>query len=91
VSIIKAVRDLTERLHTGAEGEKKGEEKRLGLSTAEAERVAHDLDQEMRAAARDLEFEKAAALRDQLFELRGLIETEKVARGKKEKYQRPRA
>jgi excinuclease ABC subunit B len=91
VSIIKAVRDLTERLHTGAEGEKKGEEKRLGLSTAEAERVAHDLDQEMRAAARDLEFEKAAALRDQLFELRGLIETEKVARGKNEKHHRPRA
>jgi excinuclease ABC subunit B len=89
MSIIKAVRDLTERLHTGAGEEKKSEEeKRLGLSTAEAERVAHDLDQEMRAAARDLEFEKAAALRDQLFELRGLIETEKVAKGKTESFRK---
>jgi excinuclease ABC subunit B len=92
VSIVKAVRDLTERLRSGAAEEKKAEaEKRLGLSTAEAERVARELDREMRAAAQNLEFEKAAALRDQLFELRGLIEEEKVGRGKKETFQRRRA
>jgi excinuclease ABC subunit B len=89
VSIIKAVRDLTERLRSGAAEEKKSEEeKRLDLSTAEAERVARDLDREMRAAAQNLEFEKAAALRDQLFELRGLIEEEKVAKGKKETFRK---
>ena len=54
-----------------------------GLSRAEAERVAKDLEREMRTAAQNLEFEKAAALRDQLFELRGFLENEKVSRGKK--------
>ena len=40
VSIVKAVRDLTERLRAGAAEEPEAEEeKRLGLSTAEAERV----------------------------------------------------
>jgi excinuclease ABC subunit B len=83
-SIVKAVRDLTERLRAGAPPEPKAEEEsRIGLSRAEAERVARELEREMRAAARDLEFEKAAALRDQLFELRGFIEEEKVGRGKK--------
>ncbi len=48
------------------------EEKRLGLSTAEAERVAAELEREMRAAAQNLEFEKAAALRDQVFEILGI-------------------
>jgi excinuclease ABC subunit B len=89
-SIVKAVHDLTESLRAGAaEEHKEGEEKRLGLSTAEAERVARDLEREMRAAAQNLEFEKAAALRDQLFELRGLIEEEKVGRGRKEDPRKP--
>jgi excinuclease ABC subunit B len=85
VSIVKAVRDLTERLRAGAPAESKAEEEApLGLSRAEAERVAHELEREMRTAAQNLEFEKAAALRDQLFELRGFLEEEKVGRGKKE-------
>ena len=82
VSIIKAVRDLTERLRASARPEEKAEEG-PGLSRAEAERVARDLEREMRTAAQNLEFEKAAALRDQLFELRGFLENEKVSRGKK--------
>jgi excinuclease ABC subunit B len=83
MSIVKAVRDLTESLRSGAAEEPKDEEeKRLGISTAEAERVVRDLDREMRAAAQNLEFEKAAALRDQVFELRGLIEEEKVRKRK---------
>ncbi len=88
VSIVKAVRDLTERLRAGAPAEPKEEQSRLGLSRAEAERVTRELDREMRAAAQNLEFEKAAALRDQLFELRGFLEEEKVGRGKKESYRK---
>jgi excinuclease ABC subunit B len=83
-SIVKAVRDLTERLRAGAPAEEKAEkEAQTGLSRAEAERITRELEREMRAAAQNLEFEKAAALRDQLFELRGFLEDEKVGRGKK--------
>jgi excinuclease ABC subunit B len=83
VSIVKAVRDLTERLRAGAPAEARPEEEApLGLSRSEAERVVRELEREMRAAAQNLEFEKAAALRDQLFELRGFLEQEKVGRGK---------
>jgi excinuclease ABC subunit B len=78
VSIVKAVRDLTERLRAGAPPEPEQAEAPLGLSRAEAERVVRELEREMRAAAQNLEFEKAAALRDQLFELRGFLEEEKV-------------
>jgi excinuclease ABC subunit B len=78
VSIVKAVRDLTERLSAGAQPEPEQAEAPLGLSRADAERVVHELEREMHAAAQNLEFEKAAALRDQLFELRGFIEEEKV-------------
>jgi excinuclease ABC subunit B len=79
VTIVKEVRDLTERLRAGAPAEQAADEDvPLGLSRSEAERVARDLEREMRAAAQNLEFEKAAALRDQLFELRGFLEQEKV-------------
>jgi excinuclease ABC subunit B len=90
VSIIKAVRDLTERLRAGAPEETRAEAEGapLGLSREDAERVAHDLEREMRSAAQNLEFEKAAALRDQLYELRGFLEQDKVGRGKKEKFQK---
>jgi excinuclease ABC subunit B len=86
VSIVKAVRDLTERLRAGApEPAKEEPEAGAGLSRAEAERVVRELEREMRAAAQNLEFEKAAALRDQLFELRGFLEQDKIGRGKREK------
>ena len=89
VSIVKAVRDLTERLRTDApEEEREKAEGGPGLYRAEAERVVRELKREMRAAAQDLEFEKAAALRDQLFELRGFLENEKVSRGKKKPVRR---
>jgi excinuclease ABC subunit B len=83
VQIVKAVRDLTERIRAAQPEEKEKPAVELGLSRAEAERIVRELDKEMRAAAQNLEFEKAAALRDQMYELRGFLEEQKVAaRGK---------
>jgi len=70
-SIVKEVRDLTDRVRRVAE-----ETVPYGLPAvppAEARRLIQDLERQMREAARNLEFEKAALLRDQLFELRALV------------------
>ncbi len=72
-TIVKEVRDLTDRVRTtaarpGAEG--------LGLERLpkdELARLLRELEKEMKAAARDLEFEKAALLRDQIYELRAVL------------------
>ncbi len=73
VSIVKAVRDLTDQVAAHAVAER-GEEYRpftpAQLPRAELSRLIKELEKEMRAAAEALEFEKAAALRDQVFELR---------------------
>jgi excinuclease ABC subunit B len=85
VQIIKAVRDLTERIRASQPAEPAKPEIGAGFSRAEAERLVRELDKEMRNAAQNLEFEKAAALRDQVFELRGFLEAQKVGqRGKKQ-------
>jgi excinuclease ABC subunit B len=75
-TIIKSIRDLTERVHTLAE-EQPAYDGRSGpvptpvaLPKDELQRLIADLEAEMRAAAQDLAFEKAAALRDQVLELR---------------------
>lgn len=73
-TIIKSVRDLTERVHALAE--EKGEYKASGAFTpaalpkGELEKLILATEKEMKAAAQNLEFEKAALLRDQLIELR---------------------
>jgi excinuclease ABC subunit B len=76
-SIIKEVRDITERVRMIAEEKpaygaalpaKAGAE----LPKDELARLVKDLESQMRAAARDLEFEKAAVLRDQITDLRKL-------------------
>ncbi len=75
-SIVKEVRDLTDRVRRVAE-----EAVPYGppaVPPAEARRLMQDLERQMREAARNLEFEKAAMLRDQLFELRSLVEQDPV-------------
>jgi excinuclease ABC subunit B len=75
-SIVKRVRDLTDRVRKVAE-----ETVPYGtpaIPPDEARRLIQDLEKQMREAARNLEFEKAALLRDQLFELRGLVTEDPV-------------
>ena len=73
-SIVKSVRDLTDRVRIQA-AEKVAIEpgKPLPLSALppdELARLIRQLEKEMKAAAATLEFEKAAVLRDQIIELR---------------------
>jgi excinuclease ABC subunit B len=70
-SIVKEVRDLTDRVRTAAAAQTK--EEGVGLEKLpkdELARLIRELEKEMKAAAQDMEFEKAALLRDQIFELR---------------------
>jgi excinuclease ABC subunit B len=73
MSIVKAVRDLTDQIAARVAAEPRGEHR--GFTPAavprdELARLIKDLEREMRTAAEALEFEKAASLRDQVFELR---------------------
>ena len=75
-SIVKSVRDLTDRVRTLAEEKVPYEvrgDKPLPLSALppdEMVRLIKQLEKEMKAAAAALEFEKAAVLRDQIIDLR---------------------
>jgi excinuclease ABC subunit B len=73
MSIIKGVRDLTDRIASHAVAEEQGEYRPLSftdLPKDELHRLIKELEKQMRAAAAGLEFEMAAALRDQIFEAR---------------------
>ncbi len=80
VSIIKAVRDITDQLtstHAVAKGQ--GEYQTQGAATlpkTEMMKLIQDLEKQMNMAAQNLEFEKAAALRDQIYELREVLAEE---------------
>jgi len=79
VSIIKAVRDLTDQLSVRAVAEPKAEYRARGASglpKTEMQRLIAELEKQMKEAAQNLEFEKAAVLRDQIFELRGILAEE---------------
>ena len=78
VSIVKTVRDITERLTSGARVVAEGSagyavdrKASSGMPKTELQRLINELEKQMKQAAKDLEFEKAAALRDQIFELKG--------------------
>jgi excinuclease ABC subunit B len=79
VSIVKAVRDLTDQLSVKAVAEPRAEYRVKGgasLSKSELQRVIAELEKQMKEAARDLQFEKAAVLRDQVYELRAILAEE---------------
>jgi excinuclease ABC subunit B len=79
-SIIKEVRDLTDRVKAQI-----AEDKHIASATAapevspadltlsELDKMVREIEKAMKAAAKDLEFEKAAALRDQIVELRRVM------------------
>jgi excinuclease ABC subunit B len=75
VSIIKAVRDLTDQLGGRAQDDARGirHETPASMPKGELKRWIGELENEMKAAAKNLEFEKAAVLRDQIYELRGML------------------
>ncbi len=76
-SIVKEVRDLTERVqHLATEAAQREPQRAAtpaSLSKSELNRLIQTLEAEMKAAAKALEFEKAAVLRDQLLELRQVL------------------
>ena len=77
-SVVKAVRDLTDRLarDVGAEDGENLRGKASKLEQKELLRMINELEQQMKAAARELEFEQAALLRDQVYELRAMLADE---------------
>jgi excinuclease ABC subunit B len=80
VSIIKAVRDITDQLaskHAVAESQAEYHTQgATALPKTEMEKLIQDLEKQMNMAAQNLEFEKAAALRDQIYGLREILAEE---------------
>jgi len=79
-SIVKAVRDLTDRVKSESDHGEVEYHRSPGsgltvrdLPKDQAAKVLAELEAEMKAAAKELEFEKAALLRDQILELRQQI------------------
>jgi excinuclease ABC subunit B len=73
VSIVKAVRDLTDQMTAKAVAEQQAEYRAtapMDMPRDELARLIRELEKQMHRAAESLEFEKAAAIRDQVFELR---------------------
>jgi excinuclease ABC subunit B len=68
-SIVKEVRDLTDRVRAVAE-ERAEYRVPAEIPKHELARLIKELEKQMKAAAQALEFEKAALLRDQIFDLR---------------------
>ena len=69
-SIVKEVRDLTEKLKENNLEKSEDEFKIQNISDKNINKLIKDLEKEMKNSAKILEFEKAALLRDQITELR---------------------
>lgn len=87
-SIIKSIRDLTDRVKAMIENETMSDMPEgikevdiTALPPDKMHKMIKELDAEMKRAAQALEFEKAAALRDQIFELRGVLALEQGVDG----------
>ena len=72
-SIVKEVRDLTDRVRAETAAPAEEGLALVQLPTDELARLIRELEKQMKAAADDLEFEKAAMLRDRIFELRNVL------------------
>jgi len=73
-TIIKQIRDLTDRVRAKTQEEDERDLKSAELEPAALQKLIRELEKEMKSAAGNWEFEKAAVLRDQIFELRGILE-----------------
>jgi excinuclease ABC subunit B len=72
-TIVKGVRDLTERIRANAVAEQPAEYKAIPpaqLPRADLAKMIKELEKQMKESAQALEFERAAILRDQILELR---------------------
>lgn len=79
VSIVKAVRDLTDRVAVHSAAEPKPDyatRKVQSTETADLRKLIQEVEKQMKEAATNLEFEKAAVLRDEIFELRAILAEE---------------
>ncbi len=81
-SIVKQVRDLTDRVKAMVEDDEKlkveGAVDLAALSKDDINKMIRELEKEMKTAAQSLEFEKAAVIRDQITELRGTLVDKQV-------------
>jgi excinuclease ABC subunit B len=77
-SIVKEVRDLTDRVTRQQVAEGRAEYRFAGVPKVEVGHLVEELEKQMKEAAARLEFEKAALLRDQILELRKQLEDENV-------------
>jgi excinuclease ABC subunit B len=82
VGIVKAVKDLTDRIRKVAEEREAYRTgpavEELPIPKDEIVKLVKELEKQMKQAAKDLEFEKAAALRDQIIELRRTLALEEA-------------
>ncbi len=82
VGIVKAVRDLTDRVRNAAETrEPYAANAPPPVSRDELTQLIKDLEKQMKQAAKALEFERAAALRDQIVTLRQTIALDTIPAG----------
>jgi len=78
-SIVKEVRDLTDRVRRQAVPEEKADLSLAQLPKDELARMIRELKKQMERAADELAFEKAALLRDRIFELREVLNEKEAA------------